>query len=280
VFFITTRALLPEDRDQTLDIYMWSTGGLRLISAGTRGNPPDNAEELHLRAISRDGRRVYFNTYEQLVLEDTDDKVDVYEWAEGAIRLVSPASGGRQTYAFFQGISPNGRYVAFSTLEPLLGSDTDSGEDIYITDMGPGVTALASAAAAKRTRHRAKRRVRLVTAEAIPPRMRIPRRGSFGARTARLRLGCPRSERSGPCRGRVRLLSRRTKKLLAVGKFRIRTGKRGKVLLTGKRLPKRKRSLVALVRVRGVDRLGNAAVVRKRILLRRAPTRTRRQSRR
>lgn len=277
VFFTTNQAFVAADRDETLDIYMWSAGALQLLSVGTNGNPPHNAEELHFDAVSRDGRRVYFETYERLATGDTDEEADVYEWSEGAIRLVSPASTeGRQSWAFFRGLSPNGRYVAFATFEPLLGSDRDAKEDIYVIDMGPAGGASAARAASARPagrggQRRSKRRLRLVTAEAIPPRMTIGARGTFGAETARVRLRCPKTEHSGPCHGRVRLLSRKAHELLAAGSFRIGSGHGDQVVLKGRRLPGGKAGrLNALARVRGADSLGNAAVVSHTVELRRA----------
>ncbi|MGB7589009.1 MAG: hypothetical protein WBM00_09910 [Solirubrobacterales bacterium] len=266
VFFITTRKLVPEDTDETLDIYMWSAGQLRLVSVGTVGSP-GNTEELHLDAISRDGRRAYFETYEQLTPEDTDNEVDVYEWDNGTIRLVSPASDGHQTYAFFEGISPNGRYVAFSTLEDLVPGDNDARKDIYVIDMGTGQTAAASISRVKPgARHRRRRRLRLVTAESIPPRIAIAAGGTFKNQTATVRLGCPKAERSGPCHGRVRLLDMGTRAVIAGGSFRIPTGHRHEVVLNGRGLARHGGAVLA--RVRGVDRLGNAAVVERKVHLR------------
>lgn len=265
-FFITSRSLLPEDRDQALDIYMRSEGQFQLVSIGT------HSEEVYIRAVSRDGHRVYFDTWDQLTPGDSDNQVDVYEWADGRMRLVSPASDGRQASALFGGISPNGRYVAFSTVEPLLGSDTDSKSDVYVVDMGNTAGSAVASRAKRRGRRRrhGTRRLRLVTAEAIPPRMGIGRRGSLGGRGAWMSLRCPKVERTGPCRGRVLVLNRRSRKFLGWGRFRIATGHRGRVLIRGKRLPRSRRMLVALARVRGVDRLGNSAVVKRRVVLRRS----------
>jgi hypothetical protein len=97
--------------------------------------------------------------------------------------------------------------------------------------------------------------------------MRVGPGGSVDGETAWLRLRCPKSERSGPCHGRVRLLSRGSRRLLAKGKFRIQAGKGDTVVLKGNSTGKG--PLVALARVKGADRLGNAAVVERKVHLRR-----------
>jgi hypothetical protein len=264
---------VPADRDSEADVYIWSDGRYQLVTP--RGDLREaHEEELHLCSISADGRRAYFQTWASLSSLDTDSEPDVYEWSEGRVRLVSPASDGRQSAAFCSGISPNGRFVAFSTWEELVPGDNDVKQDVYVIDMGPVGAAGASASRAKgvraRGRHRKRRKLRLVTAEAIAPRMRVSHRGSLRSDgSARLRLRCPRLERSGPCRGRVWLLTRGRRKLLAKGRFRIRAGKRGRVHLTGTGISRVKGSLDALARVRASDLLGNTATVRARVLLRR-----------
>ncbi len=272
LFFTTNRALLPEDRDDKLDIYVLftATGGLRLISLGASKDPPKDPQ-LTLSGISRDGKRAYFSTWEQLSPEDTDDAVDVYEWTDGRIRLATPGGDSRRVGSFFQSISPNGRYVVFDTFEELVPSDGDAKSDLYLVDMGAAPQADASASAfhpRKRRRHR--RRLRLVSAESIPPRMWITRQGTFSSGVAHLRLGCPKSERSGPCHGSARILKPHTRKRLAAGKFRIRTGRKGRLLLKLRHPPGSRKSVSVLARVRGVDRLGNAAIVTRRVILRRS----------
>ncbi len=273
LFLRDGQQLVPADRDDEVDIYMWSDGNYQLVSP--KGDL-DGAleEELELSAISGDGHRAYFKTWASLSPQDTDAEPDVYEWSDGAIRLVSPASDGKQSAAFFSGISPNGRFVAFSTWEELVPGDNDVKQDIYVIDMGAPNQATASVSRAgaarngsRRPGRKARRRLRLITAEAIPPRMAVAAHGSLGAKGARLSLRCPKSETSGPCRGRVRLLSQ-TSKLLGAGTFRIRAGRRGKVMLRGKNLPAPGDGpLFALARVRGADALGNVAIVTRRVRL-------------
>jgi hypothetical protein len=275
LFFFTNRPLLPEDTDNTLDIYLLetATGRLRLVSQGTAENPPKDAE-LTLSGISRDGSRAFFSTWEQLSPEDTDQEVDVYEWNDGRTRLATPASDGRQTHAFFKSISPNGRYVVFETFEDLLPGDGDNHNDLYLVDMGPdNVTPSDSLARAARSggKHPHRRQLRLVSAESIPPRMRIAAGGTFGNGKAHLEIGCPKAETSGPCHGRAKLIDPRTHAVLASGKFRIGSGHHARVELDGRALWRLGRSLSAIARVRGADRLHNAARVQATVVLRHTP---------
>lgn len=223
---------------------------VRDLPAGDAGAPGSGS-------ISGDGQRAYFSTWGSLSAQDTDEEPDVYEWSDGAVRLVSPASDGRPSPAFCSGISPNGRFVAFTTWEDFVPGDNDAKEDVYVVDMGAGSPSGGSARRQPGKR-RAQRRPRLITAEAIAPRMGVARRAVRLDDGAKLRLRCPKSERSGPCRGKVRLLSSKRHRRLAGGSFRIAAGRSHLVLLKGS-LPAGARR--AFVRVRGADLLGNRRTV-------------------
>ena len=262
VFLVTGQRLTAQDQDDTMDVYMWSNGAYQLVTPAPREAVKD--EELHLCSISGDGHRAYFSTWGRNAPQDTDDDPDVYEWSEGSVRLVSPASDGRSSPAFCSGISPNGRYVAFTTWEDFVPGDNDTKEDVYVIDMG--AQSVTGAAARRQPKRRAQRRPRLVTAEAIAPRMGVAKAASVTDRGTKLRLRCPRSEKSGPCRGRVKLLSPKRHRLLARGSFRIPAGKSRAVLLKGS-LPRW--ASRALARVRGADMLGNRRTVSAVVRLRR-----------
>jgi hypothetical protein len=129
VFFQTTESLSAADTDTALDIYDRSGGNTNLVSAGGGGSPQD----AFFAGISKDGARVFFNTYEQLVSEDTDVWVDAYERYSGATTLIStgPASTSGDHVAFFEGSSEDGAKAFFSTDEKLTSDDTDASQDIY-----------------------------------------------------------------------------------------------------------------------------------------------------
>ncbi len=267
-FFLRSNgALTPEDQDDELDVYTWSAAsGFRLVTphGPTAGG---KEEEVTLCEVTGDGERAYFRTWGRLSPQDTDGLADIYEWRNGAISLVSPAvSEGRQSGAFCAGASPNGRFIAFSTYEELVPGDADVDVDIYVADMGTPPAASASAARVKPGKRKPPR-LRLITAESIAPRMTVAPTGVLRNGVARLRLRCPKAERSGPCHGKVKLLTGKGR-VLAFGGFRIAAGRRGSVALKGKALPER--AFRARARVRGADLLGNRRTVTVAVKLRRA----------
>lgn len=266
LFLFSSAQLVPADNGDEADIYMWSAGKYTLINPD--GNVPAGKEaETMLCSISNDGRRAYFQTWSVLTPEDTDKWPDVYEWSDGgSVRLVSPDGEGKEGASFCAGISPNGRFVAFTTWEELVPGDNDVDEDIYVVDMGAAASASASAARPQRGKKQRPRRAKLVTAESIAPRMGMPKTGVLGDDAARLGLRCPKAERSGPCRGQVTLLTPKSKRVLAKGRFKIKAGHRAPVVLAGRRLPAAAGRF--LVRVRAADMLGNRRVVAKPVRFR------------
>jgi hypothetical protein len=86
-----------------------------------RGNP--------LRPLSADGSRLFFQTYEALVPQDTNGRRDVYEWENGQISLIS--SGQSKDNSYFAEASESGDDVFFRTSQPLVAQDDDSGADVY-----------------------------------------------------------------------------------------------------------------------------------------------------
>lgn len=81
------------------------------------------------RGISEDGGRVYFDTPDALVPQDTNGVRDAYEWENGTLYLIS--TGVSQLESFFGDNSPSGNDVFFSTAEGLAPGDSDEGYDVY-----------------------------------------------------------------------------------------------------------------------------------------------------
>jgi hypothetical protein len=92
------------------------------------GGPP--------RGISDDGNYVFFDTGDALVPQDTNGKLDVYEWHDGAVSLIS--SGADSDDSFFLDASPDGSNVFFGTHAQLVAKDTDSEGDLYDARIGGG----------------------------------------------------------------------------------------------------------------------------------------------
>lgn len=85
---------------------------------------PQNA-----RGVSADGSRVFFETPEALVGQDVNGQMDVYEWENGTLFLVS--SGRSPEPSFVLDNSESGGDVFFTTTEGIAEGDTDGARDVY-----------------------------------------------------------------------------------------------------------------------------------------------------
>ncbi len=81
------------------------------------------------RAVSADGARVFFETRQALVPQDVNGLVDVYEWENGTIYLVSSGVGLKSS--FLSGISETGGDVFFMTSDGIAAGDRDGAYDVY-----------------------------------------------------------------------------------------------------------------------------------------------------
>jgi hypothetical protein len=81
------------------------------------------------RNLSADGSRLFFDSYDALVPADSNGYEDVYEYEDGAPRLVSSGTGDGPS-AFIDA-SVSGNDVFLSTLQSLVPADTDQEPDIY-----------------------------------------------------------------------------------------------------------------------------------------------------
>jgi hypothetical protein len=79
--------------------------------------------------ISPDGLRVFFETPDALVPQDTNGLKDVYEWENGRIYLLSSGQGAYGSN--FAGASSDGDDVFFTTTDRLVPQDSESATQIY-----------------------------------------------------------------------------------------------------------------------------------------------------
>jgi len=79
--------------------------------------------------ISSDGSRVFFETQDALVPQDTNGLSDVYEWESGRVYLIS--SGQGMYGSFFAGASSDGDNVFLLTSDHLAPQDIESSTSIY-----------------------------------------------------------------------------------------------------------------------------------------------------
>jgi hypothetical protein len=86
---------------------------------------------LRNNGISADGSKVFFESPEPLVPQDTNGVMDAYEWENGKLYLLS--TGKSEEPSYFGDNSANGDDVFISTAEGLAAGDTDGGYDVYDT---------------------------------------------------------------------------------------------------------------------------------------------------
>jgi hypothetical protein len=88
VFFSTAEALLPQDTNGVTDVYEYDgeTGTLSLLSPGTGSEPTTFAD------ASASGEDVFVQTHQQLVAEDRDSLVDMYDVRAGGGFPAPPAA--------------------------------------------------------------------------------------------------------------------------------------------------------------------------------------------
>ena len=100
-------------------------GGAGLMESSANALVPDYSEGL----ISPDGSRVFFETPDALVPQDTNGLPDVYEWENGRIYLIS--SGQGTAGSRLSGASSNGDDVFITTTDHLAPQDIESSTEIY-----------------------------------------------------------------------------------------------------------------------------------------------------
>jgi hypothetical protein len=163
--FCTYAQLSAGDTDSALDIYRYDaeTGALERVSVGEDGYDANgNASafdaniaigflgvgtatvvvqhEMATRAISEDGSRIVFDTAEPLSPAATNGNVNIYEWDEGNVSLIS--SGTSEEDDSEATITASGRDIFFTTYQGLVAQDTDGLPDIYDARQGEGFPAV------------------------------------------------------------------------------------------------------------------------------------------
>jgi hypothetical protein len=131
VYLKTQEALTPDDTDGTvMDIYERSNGITSLVSRGSSDSfrAPENRTKM-----SADGSHFFFETYEALVPEDTNMRLDEYVRAGGVTTVLVPGGSGA-SFSSGAGTSPvsaDGSRVFFDTGDRLVAGDTDDFGDVY-----------------------------------------------------------------------------------------------------------------------------------------------------
>ena len=105
------------------------SGALPVSNAGFARSALEQLASGPVRAMSNDGSYVFFDTVDALVPGDTNKALDVYEWHEGRVSLIS--SGKDPGPSFLLGASADGANVFFGTHARLVAQDTDTQGDVY-----------------------------------------------------------------------------------------------------------------------------------------------------
>lgn len=88
-------------------------------------------------SMSEDGSRIFFESQEQLVDGDVNNVIDIYEWRDGELSLVSP--GTQNHHVLYHDNSADGSTVFGITRGPLIPElDVNSMQDLYAFREGGG----------------------------------------------------------------------------------------------------------------------------------------------
>ncbi len=176
LLFRSSESLTPYDSEGISELYRYSASDKRLacVSCPPSGEAVDSdvvlasigypgplspglvsVSAVASRNLSADGSRVFFETAEALLPEDTNGVDDVYQWEapgsgsctqgapgysplnEGCVYLIS--TGKSPFPSLFADASESGDDVFFFTREGLVGQDTDELQDVYDARVGGGL---------------------------------------------------------------------------------------------------------------------------------------------
>jgi hypothetical protein len=103
------------------------------------GSGSSDGNLVGARAMSADGKWVFFDTADALVPADTNGRVDAYRWSEAdGARLLSTGHSGAGS--FMLDISADGSSAFFTTKEGISPQDSDGSYDVYVARVGGGFT--------------------------------------------------------------------------------------------------------------------------------------------
>lgn len=143
-------------------VFSWSSeGGVRHVSAKSDGSLPSSAATIgnfstqlideprgqqiihnmrnfpNLGRVLTDDGRIFFETMERLNSFDVNSYVDVYEWNDGVVRLITP--GTQEEHAFYHDNSADGNTVFFTTDARVIPElDRNTSPDLYAARVGGG----------------------------------------------------------------------------------------------------------------------------------------------
>jgi Tol biopolymer transport system component len=145
-FVSTAHDLVPGQATSgfSQDVFLWSSGAITLVSRSAGGGAANGASEAPV--LSGDGRFILFpSSATDLVAGQGQDGLFLHDRTTALTSLVSPGFGrvGSRDY----GITPDGRWIAFSSTAPDLVPgqiDPTASPDVFLFDRETGTTTLVS----------------------------------------------------------------------------------------------------------------------------------------
>ena len=144
LIFTTTESLLPEDMDSNVDVYRRS-GGTTTLMSDDPTNEADLAQNILAIALSADGSRIVFSTWESMSANDTDSAQDIYVREGNSTTLLSDtlrAGPDPESNISTALANREATRVFFSPLQSLVDEDGDGATDLY--ESAGGVLTLLS----------------------------------------------------------------------------------------------------------------------------------------
>jgi len=141
--FTSAESLAGADADSESDLYerdleSGETKLVSLVGPGPEACPAGHSCAPVNSAISANGAHVLFETNERVLVGDSDESQDVYDWSAGTATRVSTGAGGGngKHNALLEGSSVSGAAIFFATSESLAAADGDEAQDVYVRQGG------------------------------------------------------------------------------------------------------------------------------------------------
>ena len=138
--------LYDAGRDQVRCVSCRPDGEPTSVNEKGEVSPADNtARVLSDRALSADGRRVFFSSTDVLMPGAEAGRPNVYEWEEGQIYFLAVADAGSQKPGLlpelrgYRGMSTDGASAFLASNHQLVPRDRDSISDVYAVRVDGGV---------------------------------------------------------------------------------------------------------------------------------------------
>ncbi len=167
------------------------------------------------RNLSVEGTRVFFQTEEALVPDDTNGQMDVYEWEQdgtgncqvdesdgngGCQYLIS--SGQSTSSSYFGDASQNGEDVFFFTRQSLVSQDRDNNVDVYDAREDGGISSQNSLLAPPCESERCRGASTTAPALGVPSSMTLTGAGNLAPPPEELRPSQPKAKPTRLARAR------------------------------------------------------------------------------